>query len=154
MKKLEKLLKEFENNIPNQKIVNTKVSEASVGWHIEHALLVINGIITTTKNSNPIDYKWSFNLPRTVTFIKGDFPRGRAKAPKSVVPKTEFNIESLKNHLSETHQNLKDLQVLDAKNHFIHPMFGKLNLKQTIKFLGIHTRHHVDIINDILKTDK
>ncbi len=154
MKKLEILLKEIENNIPNQEIINTKVSEASIGWHIEHTLLVINGIIKTTANSNPNNYKWSFSLPRTVTFIKGDFPRGRAKAPKAVVPRTAFNIESLKNHLNATHQNLKDLQVLDAKNHFLHPMFGKLNLKQTIKFLGIHTRHHVDIINDILKTGK
>lgn len=34
---------------------------------------------------------------------------------------------------------------------FKHPYFGNLNVKDAIKMLKLHTRHHIDIINDIIK---
>jgi len=43
------------------------------------------------------------------------------------------------------------LDSLKPGNFVIHPMFGHLNLKATKKMLKLHTRHHIDIINDIIK---
>jgi hypothetical protein len=40
-----------------------------------------------------------------------------------------------------------------SKDHFFeHPYFGKLKLKETIRFLEIHTTHHLSIIEDIVIT--
>ncbi len=40
MDKLLKLLNELENNIPNSEKLNLSVSKSSVGWHIEHTLIM------------------------------------------------------------------------------------------------------------------
>ena len=58
-----------------------------------------------------------------------------------------FLQESLKN----TYQAITYLKDCEANQYFMHPFFGQLNKKQTIKFLEIHTEHHLKIIRDILK---
>jgi hypothetical protein len=81
-------------------------------------------------------------------------PRGRAKAPKVVQPKANFNTETLKNHLEKGKTKLAELDTIGDKNYFEHPYFGHLRLKPTIKFLEIHTNHHLKIINDIIEAKK
>ncbi len=148
---LEKLLNEIEVLIPKQETLNPSISKTSVGWHIEHSLLTINLIIEAVKKSNPEEYKWKFNSSRILVLSIGKIPRGRAKAPEVVQPKLEFNSESLMKHLLKVKQKLIILKSLNNDHHFSHPYFGKLNLKQTIKFLKIHTQHHINIMNDIIK---
>lgn len=152
MKKLEALLTELENKIPKQEVMNLMVSKSSVGWHIEHSLLTFNLIIETLKKSNPKDYKWTFNFMRTLVFAMNKIPRGKAKAPDRVQPKTLFSKETLENHIYNSKQKLKELEGLHRNSYFPHPYFNLLNLKPTIRFLSIHTKHHINIINDILKS--
>lgn len=154
MKKLEELIKDLENKVPKQELINQMVSTSSVGWHIEHTLLTVNLIIEAVKNSNPKDYQWTFNFPRLYVFTMKKIPRGRAQSPASVKPTNNFNIETLENHIYFSKEKLKELDTLKPNNYFEHPFFGKLNLKPTKKFLEIHTNHHIDIINDIINTKK
>ena len=112
--------------------------------------MTLNGVINFLIQSNPKDYKWKFNLSRIVVLTTKKIPRGRAKAPKVVQPKDNIDIGFLQNHLSETQKKIKELDQLSKNNYFDHPFFGKIKLKQTIKFLEIHTKHHLDIINDIV----
>lgn len=67
---LKSLVQQLEAQIPNAAVTNASVTTSTVGWQIEHALLTINQIITTVAASNPTDYKWSFNLMRTVVFFR------------------------------------------------------------------------------------
>ncbi len=136
MEKLKKLIQDLESKIPNQEMFNPTISKSSVGWHIEHTLLTMNLVIGALQKSNPENYKRTFNFYRILVFAMNKIPRGKAKAPKIVQPKEDFNIESLRSH----------------KNYFEHPYFGHLTLKPTIKFLKIHTNHHLQIINDIIKS--
>ena len=154
MKKLKTLLMELESKIENSDEINLQVSKSSVGWHIEHTLLVINVIITGLKNSNPVEYKWKFNLSRLFVFTLNKIPKGKGKAPDRVQPKNIFTTESLKNHLTLTSDKIKELNNLNTNQFIDHPVFGNLNLKSTIKFLHIHTHHHIEIIDDIIKTPK
>ena len=150
MKRISELLNQLESNIANSDTVNTDVSAASVGWHIEHCLLIFNGVIEATKNSNPADYKWKFNFTRLVVYTMNKFPRGKAQAPERVRPVGDIDIERLKKSIEMVRPRIEILNTLQPNNFFTHPYFGKLNLKNTVKFLEIHTNHHLKIINDIL----
>lgn len=153
MEKLKKLIQDLESKIPNQEILNPTISKSSVGWHIEHTLLTMNLVIGALQKSNPENYKRTFNFYRVLVFAMNKIPRGKAKAPKIVQPKEDFNIESLKSHLEKAKAKLAELNSLSNKNYFEHPYFGHLTLKPTIKFLEIHTNHHLQIINDIIKSN-
>ena len=152
MNHLRHLLNELEIKIAKEDAINAAVSKSSVGWHIEHSLLTINMIIEALKKSDPISYQWKFSFIKTLVFTLNKIPRGRAKAPGIVQPKNTFTVETLKKHLDQTKEKLGEFATLQPNNYFEHPFFGKLKLKPTIKFLKIHTRHHLAIINDIIKS--
>ncbi len=152
MEKLLKKVKELERHIPDYAKLQTTVSAANVGWHVEHSLLVFVTIITALENSNPALYKSNFNWNKWLVFTLNKIPRGRAKAPKIVQPMVGDLPENLIPQLEKAIAKIKALANLQKHHHFPHPYFGKLNLKETIKFLAIHTNHHLKIINDILKT--
>ncbi|MDQ3047978.1 MAG: hypothetical protein M3R27_10550 [Bacteroidota bacterium] len=149
--KLEQQLLELEAKIEQTEILSPAISSSSVGWHVEHTLLTINAIIEALKRSDPSQYKWEFSLPKILVFMLNKIPRGRAKAPGQVQPQPNFNKITLAEHIKKTRAHLKDIQPLSANHYFEHPYFGKLNIQPTVKFLGIHTQHHLDIINDIIK---
>lgn len=150
MKKLLLLLTQLENNIANASITNTNISQASIGWHIEHTLLVINKVVEALEKSNPADYKSKFSFFKIIIFITKKIPRGKVKAPKHVQPTNNYTTESLTKHIQLAQAAINKITLLQPNNYFDHPIFGKLNLKKTIPFLNIHTQHHLNIINDII----
>ena len=150
MNKLQEYLNEIETKIPKQEYINSKVSKSNVGWHIEHILLTNKMIIEAVEKSNPANYIWSFKLSRILVFTINKIPRGRAKAPKVVVPKT-YDEQTLLEHLKIVTLKIQALENMSSDKYFDHPYFGNLRLNKTIKFLEIHTNHHLEIINDIIK---
>ena len=151
MIKLADLIKELESNIPDHEQINRAISVSSVGWHIEHSLLAINNIISALKNSEPGKYSWKFNPIRTLVLTMKNIPRGKGKAPEIVMPDDNIDEEKLKKHIQETLEKINIIERLNPDSHFEHPFFGMLNLKPSVKFLEIHTNHHIKIIKDILK---
>lgn len=151
MHRLNELITALETKIPQFDISNQAVSTSTIGWHIEHSLLVINGIIGYLSKSNPDDYKWTFNFKRMFIFATQKIPRGQAKSPKVVDPKEQITSENLIKHLAKTRESINLLSSMDKNKFFEHPFFGKLKLKQTIHFLEIHTKHHLNIIHDIAR---
>ena len=151
MKNIDAIVPELATYIPNYIQTNKAISEASVGWHIAHCLLVIKQITSTVAQSDPKLYKSKFKLSRFFVFLFKTFPRGKAKAPKVVIPTDEITSENLQEHLKNTYGAITYLKDCEEKQYFMHPFFGQLNKKQTIKFLAIHTEHHLKIIRDILK---
>jgi hypothetical protein len=83
-------------------------------------------------------------------FSIGKIPRGKGKAPKHVVPKEDYTLESLKEHLSKTKLILATLDQINPNQFFEHPFFGKLKKKQSIYFLVLHAKHHLAIINEMI----
>jgi hypothetical protein len=144
------LLDQLEDYIPKSEFVDLQVSQSTVGWQIEHSLLTINEIIAAIQNSNPKEYSWQFSFMKWIILATKKIPRGKAKAPKVVVPKEGVTIANLEQHLAKARDAIKALEFV-SKNHFFkHPYFGNLKKKQTILFLEIHTQHHLKIILDIV----
>jgi hypothetical protein len=154
MKKLQKLISaidKLEAQVPHCEEINVAVSATSVGWHIEHTVLVTNSIIETLKASDPLDYKWKFNRARSFVLMSNNIPRGKGKAPKSVLPTGEISSSSLRRNIAVARIAANELARLQRNHHFEHPYFGKLNLGPSTRFIEMHINHHLKIIRDILK---
>jgi hypothetical protein len=151
MKSLVVLLKELENKIAHLDASNEKISKSNVAWHLDHSLKVIIAITEALKKSNPKEYQWKFNFKRQLVYTLGFIPRGKGKAPKSVQSIDKITKDAIIQQFKEATIALEEIQNLDINSHFQHPYFGSLNLNPTVKFLKIHTQHHLKIIEDILK---
>jgi len=150
MNKINNLLNQLEAKISNGENLNPAISKGSVAWHIEHSLLTINLIINALIQSNPKNFKWKFSFIRMVVLLMKKIPRGKVKSPKVVLPQENISNESLVRHLLLTKDSIMNLESLSKDKYFTHPYFGDLKLNQTIRFLEIHTQHHLEIIEDII----
>ncbi len=152
MESLDLLLNKLESNLKSKNAFNSKVSYEDVSWHIAHSLKVIYNIIKVLQNSNPEEYRWKFNRNRSFVYFLNSIPRGKGKAPKSVVPTEDLTLEFLQSEFKKVRELIPELDNLEANSNFTHPYFGQLNLKQTKKLFLIHTNHHLKIIEDIIRT--
>ena len=151
MTKLEYILDKLEKHIPNYEMTNTVISNATIGWQINHSLIVINAVMEQLIKSNPENYKWKFNKNRLLIQFTNKIPRGKAKVPKSVNPPDATTENELKYKFELTRKNIAYLEKLPHNSHLNHPVFGNLNLKSAIWFMKLHTNHHLKIIEDIAK---
>ena len=145
------LLLQLECHISNFEKTNPNISNSTVGWQIDHCLLVINGIIGQIEISDPSKFQPKWTFPKFMVFTTGKIPRGKAKAPKVVIPTQVATQEELIAKLTASKNNVLKLDSFSENQFFNHPFFKDLNVKQTKKFLTIHTKHHLKIIEDILK---
>ncbi len=153
MPKLLRLINQLEQQIKNLDQVNHTVSQGSVGWHIEHSLLVITQIVEGVRHSDPAKYNWEFNFKRLVVLGLNKIPRGKAKAPPSVLPIENLNQAHLLDSIKKAKNSLIELDACAPNQYFTHPFFAHLNVAPTKRFFIVHTTHHLKIIRDILKTN-
>ncbi len=147
--KLKIYLNTLHQLIEKEKETNIAISAGSVGWHIEHTYLVAIKVINAVIHSDTSAFNKTFNIKRIIFLTLKKIPRGKAKAPKEVQSKgaTTSEIHQIHDKVIEKITLLKNAT---ANQFFTHPFLGNLNKKQTIRFLEIHTKHHLKIINDIL----
>ena len=141
----------IENHLDFRDRLDVNVSKAPIGWHLDHVLLVINGIYQRMDSSDVNQYKKEFNLSRSLVFTMNKIPRGRGESPKSVRPSDNISKEDILEHLTLAKKKVIQFDSLPENSFFEHPYFGLLNRKQAKKFVKIHTNHHLDIVKDILK---
>lgn len=146
-----KIIEDLASYIPAAEKVNPKITGSNVAWQIDHSLKVIKASINMLKNADPSKYQPKFSLVKSVIMFTGKIPRGKAKAPKQVNYKGDISKESLKNQVAELKEIIADLNQIPEKNFFRHPIFGDLDKKRTLKFIKIHSKHHLKIIKDIIK---
>jgi hypothetical protein len=144
-------LSEIENKIEFRDVKDVEVSKADVAWHLDHMLKTINRLTEALESSDPSAYKSSFNVPRIMSLTAGLIPRGRAESPQNVRPPEIILTDDILRQLLEVRKNIEKLQNLEDNANFNHPVFGMLNKSQTIRFLEVHTNHHLKIVADILK---
>ena len=146
-------LNEIERYFVFRDLSNEEVSTVDVAWQLDHTLKAINNITIALENSNPADYQINFNLSRTFVFTRGDFPRGVAQAPASVIPPAKISNQALLDQLKIARDKLPKMHDLDQNCSYNHDVFGLLNRDQTARLIEVHTDHHLKIIRDILKAE-
>lgn len=151
MNKVHLLLNYLEAQATNSSKTNSTISSASVGWHIIHSCLVINSVSNAVLKSDPKNFKKKFSFKAFMVLLLNKFPRGSAKAPSFTMPTFEITTDSVLQNIAVSRQHLEMLATANKNQYFTHPIFGNLNLNDTIKFFGVHTNHHVKIIKDIVK---
>lgn len=144
-------LSEIENKIESRDVKNNEVSKADVAWHLDHMLKTINRLTDSLESSDPTVYESSFNVPRIMSLTAGLIPRGRAESPQNVRPPAIILTDDILRQLLEARKNIEKLRNLEDNANINHPVFGMLNKAQTIRFLEVHTNHHLKIVTDILK---
>ncbi len=151
MKKVLKVLYEFEKQAPQYMANNLLVSKGKVGWHIIHSCLVITSVTKAIMESNPMLYKKKFSWKAFFVLLFNKIPRGKAKAPSFTQPANEVTLDMILQHIQEARKSAGVLLTANKNKYFTHPIFGDMKVFLAIKFLYIHTFHHEKIIRDILK---
>ncbi|MGI8906708.1 MAG: DinB family protein [Candidatus Sumerlaeaceae bacterium] len=135
-------------------------SQWSVQQHIEHLALAGEVMLTRIESS--------VGLPPEQQVTKGKLkpigrliltlhriPRGKGKAPDFTLPRgtqTELlrqRLERLKTRIDGVASRLDDVKV--SKHRTTHPVLGDFTPSQWLRFLKIHQKHHLDIIQEIEK---
>jgi len=126
------------------------VSGWSVGQQIEHALLTIRGVVGELSRGAGRHEPAKPTLIGRIILLAGRIPRGRGEAPLTVLPRSAPEPAELSALLAKSRESLVRLAAVENDNTFFHPRFGRLNKAQSIRFLWIHTDHHLRIIRDII----
>lgn len=132
-------------------ILAPEVSDKPIGWHLDHSLRVIIGIVNSLRNADPAQYSPGLSLSARYVFLTGHIPRGKGRAPKAVVAPSDIDASQLQELLQKAQALYPLLDELPPQHYFEHPYFGHLKVKRSRRFLEIHTYHHLKIIRDILK---
>ena len=148
--KLVQQISEMEALVNKANLVNDGVSSASIGWHLEHTLMVLERALTALDNCTIVDYKPKSSFRKTIILFTKKIPRGVAKAPKAARPIAEnITNENLLSRISSVKKLLDNIPSMSSHQFFSHPFFGDLRLKKAIRFLEIHTNHHLKIMREI-----
>lgn len=131
--------------------LNIKVSKWSVYAHTEHVFIantkILDQILNYDSSNTPTG---KINMLGRVVLLLGAIPRGKGKAPDFSIP-TGLDQEELKVLYLSLIDKVKKAESLEIKNISVkHPYFGFLNLKQWLRFIEIHQKHHLKIIKKIL----
>ncbi|NBW02426.1 MAG: hypothetical protein EBR87_01725 [Cytophagia bacterium] len=151
MEQIVKQLEELSTYISESDKQNVSVSNANIGWQIDHSLRVMNQIIAALIRSNSDEYKPKFNWRKAYVFLTKRIPRGKVNAPKGILPTEEITESSLHSAIELAKENILLLGNCNPNHFFVHPFFGQVNVRETYVFIEVHTEHHLKIIRDICK---
>lgn len=146
---------QLETLTSESEVSKPEVSKWSVGQHVEHLLkadtLATSAMLASKRYTSR---RTPLKLLGRIVLLTGYIPKGRGKAPEMTLPEqpTKENItrlvEAFKNNLSQIKEGLRELNL--AGHYAPHPIFGDLDQVQWLRFLIIHNKHHLKIINEIL----
>jgi hypothetical protein len=107
------------------------------------------GICNAVLKSSPPPPPSRFSASRAFVFTTGRIPRGRGKAPEAALPSPDIGSEDLRALLDRSEELIDRVAEAEPDKWWNHFAFGVMDRDQTLRFMGIHNRHHLRIIADI-----
>jgi DinB superfamily len=144
----------------------TARAEAVSGWSVaqqlEHLLRVERSVLAMLHRIlDPAEQSavQGINALGRAVLLTGFMPRGVAKAPAAALPNEEAMAaaSAAAAQLTEVDRRIDALGLRLAELarprrsglRLAHPRFGSLDGPQWLRFLGIHSHHHLKIVRDI-----
>ncbi len=154
-KDLEEALNEYRKQLDQVPDELFNQSPPGGGWsygevycHILQANLgSFTAIEKCINGTGQIDNKGLGMMARAI-FLFGRFPPVRLKAPKKIAAMvTNMDKEEARNNIIKVKKRIDQLTgAISKSSSFIkvkHPRLGLLNARQWLRFINIHTRHHL-----------
>ena len=151
----------LDSLVDSEKWLNLRtpeISDWSVGEQLTHVELSLISMAmqceralrkpATSQDSGP-------NRIGRMILTKGVFPRGRAQAPKLVVPKGTVDTDTIRELLSKakrkwfTIEELSD-EISNSNAVSPHPLLGDFTARDWVRLAPIHTEHHLKIVREII----
>lgn len=129
------------------------VSGWSVSEHLDHTLKVLASILRGMMHPDKPPTR-PFSFIGKVILLTGYIPRGRGKSPATLRGE-RATVEQLLQRIGEVETLLTEMRA-GTRPHASallvrHPLFGGMTWAQSARFAGVHTNHHLKIVNEILR---
>ena len=148
---LQKQFDELEFYFEKGDLLAPSVSAKGIYWHVDHCARILEGVPEMMRQSQPEDYRPKSSLMKFVVMKFGWIPRGKGKSPKHVLPdENMLGKEEIARRLDHAFHQVNTMRDLNDDDFMRHPLFGSLKKTEAIKFLKIHTNHHIKIMRDIV----
>jgi len=152
--KTDKSLAALAAVVPESDVRVPSVSEWSIGMHVHHCCLSMLGISRALVASTPPPPRSRPPWITSVILLTGRIPRGRAQAPRAVIPLAPTAQADLLELLNESGRQLDLVTRLDPQAWFKHFELGVLRRDRALRFIHVHNEHHVRIVSDILSAQQ
>ena len=128
-----------------------RVSGWSVAEQVDHLLKIVNVQVGRMFERRPS--RRGINFPGRIVLAVGRIPRGVGKSPEAVRG-TPAHRDDLRSALAAARARVAELAAdreLCAERRPLvgHPYFGGLTPREALRFLAIHTDHHLRIVERI-----
>jgi len=133
------------------------VSKWSVGEQLEHVARA-NGLCVAAIEKladGEGEARGGPTVAGRLVLLAGRIPRGRGTAPDPSRPQPGTDAGALRGELAKTRERTAALLsrldgIRRSRVRRPHPVLGSFNARQWVRFAGVHARHHVAIVRDIL----
>lgn len=133
------------------------LSKWSPSEHLDHSIKVTASIVNRLLDTEAPRGERPLSFIGRLVLLSGWIPRGAGKSPERVRG-TQCNSADLHASLTKLEGKIALLtaeHLNDARGGIVpHPRFGDLVPTVALRFARIHTRHHLRIIEDILKAKR
>jgi hypothetical protein len=137
---------------PDLALRRETISAWSLGEQIDHVLKVAATMLGRLAEDGK-EPKTPISLDGRAVLLLGWIPRGVGKAPEAtrgmLVPAAELRAALAQVRELAARLDADDARLTHRRRTVRHPRFGGLTPAQALRFLEIHTRHHLKILRDI-----
>ncbi len=119
---------------------------------------ILSSVVAILAGRRKAETRGSIKPIGRLVLRSGLIPRGVGKAPSVARPDDVISAERLTEDLRQQLGNMGQIDehleaVKSSRQTFEHPYFGHLNSRQWIRFVRVHTNHHMKIVGEILSAE-
>jgi hypothetical protein len=123
--------------------------------HLDHTIKVASGLLHVLNKEEIPRLPRGISLVGRLVLLTGWIPRGRGRSPERMLP-APATVDELQQRLTEMDAQIERIANRTAATPAFpivrHPVFGGLTYGQALRFIAIHTHHHLKILDDARRT--